>query len=121
MEDEEVRQIIQTIILSILPVKNMKDVILEQLKDRSEGRSMEETCFRTLSLTTVSFTSTKNILLLSPAIVQRCYTSYFKTQYEGHKEKTSLPLAQNDNLENIIILKIQEFQIYVYPEICLSS
>ena len=29
MEDEEVRQIIQTIILSILPVKNMKDVILE--------------------------------------------------------------------------------------------
>lgn len=29
MEDEEVRQIIQTIILSILPVKNMIDVILE--------------------------------------------------------------------------------------------
>lgn len=120
MEDEEVRQIIQTIILSILPVKNMIDVILEQLKGGSEGRSMEETCFRTLSLTTVSFTSPKNILLPSPAIVQRCYTSYFKTQYEGHIEKTSLPLAQN-NLENIIILKIQQFQIYVYPEICLSS
>lgn len=41
MEDEEVRQIIQTIILSILPVKNMIDVILEQLKGGSEGRSMK--------------------------------------------------------------------------------
>ena len=102
------RQTIQTKPLSIQPVKDMKDVPLE-LKDGSEGRSMEETGFRTLSLTTVSFTSAKNILPLSPAIVQRCYTSYFKTQYEGHIEKTSLPLAQNDNLENIIILKIQEF------------
>lgn len=87
MQDEEVRQTTQTKISSIQPVKDMKDVTLEQMKDGSEGRSMEETGFTALSLTTVSFTSAKNILPLSPAIVQRCYTSYFKTQYEGHIEK----------------------------------